>query len=261
MAECSAVFPADRALYEKDRYSAAIRSGDLLFVSGQVGARPDGLPESDLHKQVQLAYDRLEAVLKAGGCTFDDVIDVTIFSTDPKGQSAITGPARAKAFGRAPFPSLTVVGVTWLSGFDFEIKVIARIPRPTVNRHNPPTIWDMAAGGFSQISVAEPGRLALLSGQIAAAPESTDLPGDVAAQARLVTKNLDAALKELAASPQDIVMLRVYVVDATTQQFQHVLEALRELLGEAKPSITTLGVQALYSPEIKVEVEMVVRVP
>ncbi|MXG35359.1 RidA family protein, partial [Escherichia coli] len=39
------VFPANRhALYEQHGYSAAIRSGDLLFVSGQVGSREDGTP-------------------------------------------------------------------------------------------------------------------------------------------------------------------------------------------------------------------------
>jgi enamine deaminase RidA (YjgF/YER057c/UK114 family) len=45
MTQRDAVFPAGRhALYEAHGYSAAIRSGDLLFVSGQVGARPDGTP-------------------------------------------------------------------------------------------------------------------------------------------------------------------------------------------------------------------------
>ncbi|MDI7536114.1 RidA family protein, partial [Cronobacter sakazakii] len=40
------IFPANRhALYEEHGYSAAIRSGDLLFVSGQVGSRGDGTPE------------------------------------------------------------------------------------------------------------------------------------------------------------------------------------------------------------------------
>lgn len=43
------IFPANRhALYEQHGYSAAIRSGDLLFVSGQVGSRADGTPEPDL---------------------------------------------------------------------------------------------------------------------------------------------------------------------------------------------------------------------
>ena len=50
-----AIYPAGRqALYDVNRYSAAIRSGDLLFVSGQVGSREDGSPEPDLEKQVQL---------------------------------------------------------------------------------------------------------------------------------------------------------------------------------------------------------------
>ena len=79
-----AIFPAGRqALYDIIRYSAAIRSGDLLFVSGQVGSREDGSPEPVFEKQVQLAFDNLTAVLKAAGCTFDDVVDVTTFHTDP----------------------------------------------------------------------------------------------------------------------------------------------------------------------------------
>ena len=138
----------------------------------------------------------------------------------------------------------------------------------SVSRRNPSTMWDMASGGFSQISIAEPGRLAFLSGQIAATPGkpaatpgSDDVPQDLAGQARLATASLAAALKELEASSHDIVMLRVYVVNATYEAFQQVVTALRELVGDAKPSITTIGVQALYTPEIKVEIEMVVRLP
>jgi enamine deaminase RidA (YjgF/YER057c/UK114 family) len=87
MAKRDAVFPAGRqALYEINRYSAAIRSGDFLFVSGQVGSREDGSPEPVFEKQVQLAFDNLAAVLKAAGCTFDDVVDVTSFHTDPATQ-------------------------------------------------------------------------------------------------------------------------------------------------------------------------------
>jgi len=54
-------------------------------------------------------------------------------------------------------------------------------------------------------------------------------------------------------------MLRVYIVNATSEAFGQALTPLRELLGNTMPSITTIGVQALYRPEIKVEIEMVVR--
>jgi enamine deaminase RidA (YjgF/YER057c/UK114 family) len=34
-----------------------------------------------------------------------------------------------KEIGEAPYPNWTAVGVNWLAGFDFEIKVIARLPQ------------------------------------------------------------------------------------------------------------------------------------
>ena len=130
MSKRDAIFPPGRqALYEQHRYSAAIRSGDLLFVSGQVGSREDGSPEPDFAKQVQLAFDRLNNVLAAAGCSFDDVVDVTTFHTDPQAQFETVMAVRDKAIGAPPYPNWTAVGVTWLAGFDFEIKAIARIPQ------------------------------------------------------------------------------------------------------------------------------------
>lgn len=124
-----AVFPEGRqALYDINRYSAAIRSGDLLFVSGQVGSREDGSPEPEFEAQVQRAFDNLKAVLAAAGCTFDDVVDVTSFHTDPETQWDAMANVRLQEIGEKPYPSWTAVGVNWLAGFDFEIKVIARIP-------------------------------------------------------------------------------------------------------------------------------------
>jgi enamine deaminase RidA (YjgF/YER057c/UK114 family) len=117
-----------QALYEIHSYSAAIRAGDLLFVSGQVGSLEDGSPEPHLATQVQLAFDNLTAVLDAAGCTLDDVVDVTTFHTDLQAQFETVQPIRKKAFGNGPLPNWTAVGVNFLSGFDFEIKVIARIP-------------------------------------------------------------------------------------------------------------------------------------
>ena len=126
-----AVFPDGRQeLYTRYRYSAAVRSGDLLFVSGQVGSREDGSPEPDFGKQVQLAFDNLAAVLRAAGCSFDDVVDVTTFHTDPATQFEAVNAVRLTVIGDAPYPNWTAVGVNWLAGFDFEIKVIARLPQP-----------------------------------------------------------------------------------------------------------------------------------
>lgn len=129
MAQREAIFPADRhALYEAHGYSAAIRSGNLLFVSGQVGSRADGTPEPDFERQVQLAFDNLRATLKAAGCGFDDIVDVTSFHTDPEAQFETIMAVKNRIFDRLPYPNWTAIGVNWLAGFDFEIKVIARLP-------------------------------------------------------------------------------------------------------------------------------------
>jgi len=125
-----AVFPAGRhALYEMHGYSPAVRSGGLLFVSGQVGSREDGSPEPDLEAQVRLAFKNLANVLTAAHCTFADVVDVTVFMIDPQERfEQVWAMVRKEFWGEAPYPNATVVGVTWLAGFQFEIKVIARIP-------------------------------------------------------------------------------------------------------------------------------------
>jgi enamine deaminase RidA (YjgF/YER057c/UK114 family) len=123
------VFPPGRqALYERNRYSPAIKSNGLLFVSGQVGSREDGSPEPELKAQVRRAFTNLNAILNEAGCTFDDVIDVTVFIVDPQERFEEIWGVVAEFWGQAPYPTVTAVGVTWLYGFDFEIKVIARLP-------------------------------------------------------------------------------------------------------------------------------------
>jgi enamine deaminase RidA (YjgF/YER057c/UK114 family) len=143
-----AIFPANpHALYKQHGYSPAVASGDLLFVSGMVGARQDGTPEPDLEAQVRLAFDNLRGVLAAAGCTFDDVVDLTFFLLDPGASMALMLAGMRAAFPREPRPNVTAVGVTWLAGFQFEIKVIARIPQrgPAARPAEPAAAPDPAA--------------------------------------------------------------------------------------------------------------------
>lgn len=98
-----AIFPENRhALYEQHGYSAAIRSGDLLFLSGQVGSRGDGSPEPDFEAQVRLAFANLKATLAADGCSLDDIVDVTSFHTDPDRQFGTIMTVKNEVFPAAP---------------------------------------------------------------------------------------------------------------------------------------------------------------
>ena len=60
--------------------------------------------------------------------TLDDVVDVTLFLVDPDVTAGPAIEALAAAFPGEPKPNATAGGVTWLSGFQFEIKVIAKLP-------------------------------------------------------------------------------------------------------------------------------------
>ena len=123
------VFPPTRqALYDQNRYSPAIRSNGFLFVSGQVGSLDDGSPQEGLKAQVRQAFENLNAILAEAGCSFDDVVDVTVFMVDAASNFEEIWTVVPDYWGDAPHPTLTAVGVTWLYGYDFEIKVIAKLP-------------------------------------------------------------------------------------------------------------------------------------
>ncbi|PPX85889.1 hypothetical protein C3D72_18100, partial [Cronobacter sakazakii] len=75
-----------------------------------------------------LVFDPPRPHRAAGVCLFDILVDLPVFHTVP---APHPGPFRAlkRVFSPAPpYPNWTAVGVNWLAGFDFEIKVIARIP-------------------------------------------------------------------------------------------------------------------------------------
>ncbi|MBB3826394.1 Rid family hydrolase [Xanthomonas arboricola] len=129
MATRDVVLPPGRhALYERHRYSPAVRTDGLLFVAGQVGSREDGSPEPDLDAEIARAFSNLDAILSAAGCTSQDVVDVTLFMVDPKVVFDAAWNRWADYWGPAPYPTVTAVGVTWLAGFRFEIKVVVKLP-------------------------------------------------------------------------------------------------------------------------------------
>jgi 2-iminobutanoate/2-iminopropanoate deaminase len=61
-------------------YSQAVKSGNLIFVSGQVPVNPaTGKIADDITAQTRQALDNLKAVLAAGGATLANVMKTTVF--------------------------------------------------------------------------------------------------------------------------------------------------------------------------------------
>ncbi|MEM2921768.1 MAG: RidA family protein, partial [Candidatus Bathyarchaeia archaeon] len=67
-------------------YSQGVRSGKMLFISGQVALNERGEVEgvNDFEKQVRCVFRNLQSTLKSGGASLQDVVQVTVFLTDIK---------------------------------------------------------------------------------------------------------------------------------------------------------------------------------
>ena len=59
---------------------------------------------------------------------FDDVVDFMMFVVDPETVLPAAFKVKDEFWGEQPYPPLTAVGVTWLYGFHFELKVTAKLP-------------------------------------------------------------------------------------------------------------------------------------
>ncbi|HEX9501813.1 MAG TPA: Rid family detoxifying hydrolase, partial [Thermoanaerobaculia bacterium] len=65
-------------------YSQAVRSGNTLYLSGQIALDPvtGNLIEGDFAAQARRVFDNLRAVLRASGADFRNVVRATVFVTD-----------------------------------------------------------------------------------------------------------------------------------------------------------------------------------
>lgn len=108
-------------------YSQAIRSGDLIFLSGQIPLDPKTgeLVRGTIEEEVTRVLENIRAVLEASGAGFDDVVRTTVFLADMADFQAMNG-VYAKVFGDAR-PARSTVQVAGLPrGARVEIDVIAR---------------------------------------------------------------------------------------------------------------------------------------
>ena len=107
-------------------YSQGIRSGDMVFCSGQLGLDPvTGEVADGVEAQTERALRNLESVLDAAGLGFDDVVRTTIFLADINDFAAVNA-----VYGRHmpdPPPARSTIQVAALpKGGLVEIDAIAR---------------------------------------------------------------------------------------------------------------------------------------
>ena len=106
-------------------YSQAVRTGLVVFLSGQIGLDPTtkDLVSEDFEAQVRQAFANLAAVARAAGGTLADAVKFSLFLTD-LGQFAKVNEIMAELLP-TPYPARSTVGVASLPrGAKFEVDAI-----------------------------------------------------------------------------------------------------------------------------------------
>ena len=113
-------------------YSQAVRTGDLVFVTGQTGRDPEtGKLEEGLEAQTRRMLANIDAILNAAGCTPADIVKVTLLLKDIKDFKAVDVIYAAWLPGRGvtPLPARTAFQAAALpAGALVMLEVVAAFP-------------------------------------------------------------------------------------------------------------------------------------
>lgn len=111
-------------------FTDAVQAGQLLFVSGvvPVDERRELVGGDDVVAQTRQVFANTGEILAAAGCTFADVVKVTLYLTDVEDRPAIN-PVRQEVFGDTrPASTLVEVSALVIPGAKIEVECVALIP-------------------------------------------------------------------------------------------------------------------------------------
>ncbi|MEN8107128.1 MAG: RidA family protein [Pseudomonadota bacterium] len=108
------IITTDQAPQAIGTYSQAVRSGDTVYLSGQIPLLPETmeLVDAGMEAQIRRVFDNLAAVANAAGGSLADIAKLNIFLTD-LGHFALVNQVMADYF-QEPYPARAAVGVAAL---------------------------------------------------------------------------------------------------------------------------------------------------
>ena len=115
-----------QAVYDNIHYAPAVRVGDTLYISGQIGRDENMQLVEEKEAQFVQTFENMKKVLDAAGFGFGDVVDVTSFHVDMR-DLPLYMKVRDRYF-TADYPAWTAIGAAQLCGapgYFLEVKAVA----------------------------------------------------------------------------------------------------------------------------------------
>lgn len=108
------IIKTDKAPQAIGTYSQAVKSGDTVYLSGQIPLVPEtmALESGDMRAQIARVFENLSAVAKAAGGGLTDVVKLNVYLTD-LAHFPLVNEVMAQYF-REPYPARAAVGVAAL---------------------------------------------------------------------------------------------------------------------------------------------------
>lgn len=106
-------------------YSQAVRTGQTVFLSGQIPLDPGTmkLVKGSMEVQIRRVFDNLKAVAEAAGGGLGDVVKLSVYLTD-LAHFPLVNTVMAEYFSE-PYPARAVIGVAALPrGAEVEVDAI-----------------------------------------------------------------------------------------------------------------------------------------
>jgi enamine deaminase RidA (YjgF/YER057c/UK114 family) len=134
----------------------------------------------------------------------------------------------------------------------------------SITHTNPVTLVDPTLFGYTQIVTVNKGKMLYLAGQgPTKLNEKSPGPDDLRGQARNAVDNILLALAAVGAGPENIVYLRINVVDYNPKMLINIAPELKRLTAEGgkPPASVFVGVSSLVLPSTMIEIETVAAIP
>ncbi|MEM9601497.1 MAG: RidA family protein [Pseudomonadota bacterium] len=119
------IIATDQAPSAIGAYSQAVRTGNTVYISGQIPLDPASMTvvEGGIDAQIRRVFDNLKAVCEAAGGDLSQVVKLTVYLTDLANFPAVND--IMAEYIEQPYPARAAVGISALpKGVDVEIEGI-----------------------------------------------------------------------------------------------------------------------------------------